>query len=330
MPSVLRRYDDDGAPLLNGNVAGSLVNVLRTVLVDGYGTQPGMGWTVEYEDAVNNVIVFRQGGTNPDRPHIRIADNYTGRTTTQIAYVCAYDSMSDANTGIGPCPPSEAGEYRYILKANGNYSEAMPWVIIGDELGFWLLIRAWDQTGAATNNGSLYWVHYIGDWDSNFGGNSYNFCTILSHSNGYGYFGNTPSWLTTYVQRHPVTQAEGAVAAYPNWHYTNGNSMIGYNSTTYDSAYTSPINGRYIYYPLMMFLTSWPYPTWGTIPGMYNMMWRRESTGYYMNAEERTEFYDIYGDKKMFVFAIRQQSYPYNSLVARGSILIGEGFRNAY
>lgn len=45
---IERSSADPGAPVLSGD-KDSLRRVFRAVLVDGYGTQPGLGWTVAYE-----------------------------------------------------------------------------------------------------------------------------------------------------------------------------------------------------------------------------------------------------------------------------------------
>lgn len=323
MPSVLRRYDDANAPQLGGNVSGSLINVLKHVLVDGYGTQPALGWSLEMEDVGNNVAVFRQGGDGI-RPHVQVQDNRSS-TTVQTALCTAYESMTDVNTGIGPCPPESAGEWRCLMKCMTNVSSNIPWVIIGDELGFWLLVRPYDYTQTAVNNGSLYIAHYIGDWNCTVAGNNYNFCTILTKSDGSGRFENTTTNYNMYLMRHPTTLELGAYRFYPYWHYSAGYGCIGYASAS--NNFQSPVNGRYIYYPCMMYLNN--DPCWGTIPGMLNQIWNRAS-GANMNAAEREEFYDVNGNERVFCFALKARSWLYNSRVSRGSIVIGEGFRNAY
>lgn len=320
MPSVLRRYDDADAPNMSGNLAGSLITVLKAVLVNGYGTTPGLGWSIAFEDAFSNTCVFRPGGNSPARPYVQVKDNVVS-PGVQRAVVTAYESMSDVNNGLFPCP--DRSDRNTLFKCSTNNATNIPWVIIGDELGFWFLTRPMDLDGTATNDGSLYFPHYIGYWDSLSPGNDYNFTTILQGESNTCYFlDNQPSFF--YTMRNPVTQEPGSISYYVGWHYSDGHGAIGYNN-----GWGSPINGRYLYYPVMMMGNSGGDPTLGTIPGVLNQIWKR-ANGSNMNAAEREEFYDAFDNYRIFCFAVKNGSQPYNGVVMRMCIIIGEGFRNAY
>ena len=61
MPNAIgevRTWQDTGAPsLAPGN--GNLQDLLKAVLVDGYGSYDPLGWSMEYDDTLNDVRVFR-------------------------------------------------------------------------------------------------------------------------------------------------------------------------------------------------------------------------------------------------------------------------------
>lgn len=51
------RWDDEGAPQLDLN-NGSMLQVLKKCLIDGYGTKQGAGWTLNEISADNNNMIF--------------------------------------------------------------------------------------------------------------------------------------------------------------------------------------------------------------------------------------------------------------------------------
>jgi hypothetical protein len=332
MPSVLRESTDTDAPPLTSE-AGSLTNLLKAVLVDGYGTQAALGWSVLFEeDLTKELVIQSNSGT---RFPVKISDNRSA-TNFQTALVTAYESMSTINVGYMPCPQSSAGEYRCICKSSSNSgSSPIPWKIIGDDKGFWILVRGfYPQYGAVDTAYGKFWIpHYIGDYNSIDIGNRFNFVTLLSNSNFQGYFRNgvygEPFWL----MRDPHTQESGSqITGTYSWH-TGLNYLFGNNVNVYG---ISPVNGRYLYESSSIWQNNQPV---GRLPGFYNMLWRSKivntSTSYFqMDAEELEDFFDVENEaKKIYVFPFRNVSNNAVSnghYVHRGSILVGEGFRNAY
>ena len=55
MPVTLYRSTDDDAPALTKS---NLSLILKACLVTGYGSKPGAGWTMPYEDAAASKRVF--------------------------------------------------------------------------------------------------------------------------------------------------------------------------------------------------------------------------------------------------------------------------------
>jgi hypothetical protein len=325
MPSVLRESTDASAPILIGNSAGSLITLLKGVLVDGYGTKAPLGWGLEFDDQLNNICVLRPGAGV--RPFVRIDDGIVS-TGIQSSQVIAYESMADINTGFFPCPPETAGDYRYINKCDLNSSRSVPWKIIGDERGFWLLIRTFDTDGTATDQGSLYHVYYIGDYTCYNLNNNYNFMTILTNKTNTNGYLNTLENQIHYLLRDPDTIEPNSV---------NSNIKIEYffSTTSWASIGTScpnssPKGGRYFYEPLKVVYGN--SKTIGIVPGFLSMLWQTTESDqpYKQSANERAVFYDIGVNKKIIVFPIRNRTNDYNLVVSRGSIIIGDGFRDAY
>jgi hypothetical protein len=73
-PTVYKSTDDN-APVLNG-IAGSLINLLRKVLVDGFGTKAGAGWTLEFLNTAETIAVFRNDSVSGFGRYFRVDDTY--------------------------------------------------------------------------------------------------------------------------------------------------------------------------------------------------------------------------------------------------------------
>ena len=81
---------DVGAPVLN-NVAGSMVDLLDAVLVNGYGSKSSLGWTKPFTGT--NIGVYKQGVSSNQR-YMKVID-----TDTSSAWVSGFETMTDINTG---------------------------------------------------------------------------------------------------------------------------------------------------------------------------------------------------------------------------------------
>jgi len=325
MASVFRSFQDTGAPILAGNTLGSLITLLKAVLVDGYGSFDPLGWEVVFDDTASHSCVFRPLGGDL-RPFVLVQDNM-GSTSDQYAKVTVFESMSSISEGFFQCPSGESDLDNYIIKSKYNTSVGIPWVIIGDNLGFWLLTRPYDQTGtgADLNNGSLHYPHYIGYFPCFILENKYNFITILNNKSDVMFRANLETY-GCYMQRDPFTSEIGAVKFTPTIQYSAGDNAFGNSCPN-----SSPRSGKYMYEPVVVVYDNCP--TIGLLPGYFSMLWQTEVEGaswYTQSEEERTPFFEYGQNSSMYIFAQRVRGYSYNSVVSRGSILVGEGFRNAY
>jgi len=96
IPSIYTSTDA-GAPQLTGQ-AGSLLALLRAVLVNGYSTgataKAPLGWTQEFSGT--NKAVFRNNPTTGSGYRLRIDD-----TQAREARMRAYTTMTNVDTGTG-------------------------------------------------------------------------------------------------------------------------------------------------------------------------------------------------------------------------------------
>ena len=90
MPVTLYRSTDDDAPALTKS---NLSLILKACLVTGYGSKPGAGWTMPYEDAAASKRVFAPAQSGELDSYLRVADQ------TGVSRVAAYRQMSDIDNG---------------------------------------------------------------------------------------------------------------------------------------------------------------------------------------------------------------------------------------
>ena len=90
MPVTLYRSTDDDAPALTKS---NLSLILKACLVTGYGSKPGAGWTMPYEDAAAGKRVFAPAKSGELDSYLRVADQ------SGVSRVAAYRQMSDIDNG---------------------------------------------------------------------------------------------------------------------------------------------------------------------------------------------------------------------------------------
>ncbi|MCH4295565.1 hypothetical protein MJ923_14750 [Shewanella sp. 3B26] len=59
LPVIEYRWDDPGAPQLVNRTAAEWIDVFKKCLVDGYGTKPGAGWSVAFENEASKQVMFQ-------------------------------------------------------------------------------------------------------------------------------------------------------------------------------------------------------------------------------------------------------------------------------
>jgi hypothetical protein len=221
--SVLRKDTDVSAPTLLCSL-GSVVPWLKAILVTGYNGNPGLGWEVVWEQA--NKVVFRNQGT---RMFVRFEQTDKYRASVQ-----AFESMTNIDTGVLPCPvrANESNTSKLLFGYSaGSDSTALPWIVLGDDKGVWVGFRPSVNQYGATHVSAPQWKFiYIGDYIPYDPANTqFNFGVFQddnadSNVAGGWYFGGLDTTKDHYhILRNP-DRTEGSIKA-------GLSSGTGYNYT---------------------------------------------------------------------------------------------------
>jgi len=139
----VREYasSDVGAPQLTGEV-GSLLAVLKAVLVNGYGAKVAAGWSVLFEST--NVAVLKQGAGN--QYVLRVDDSGPGAGGAREARIRGGEGASDVNTLINPFPTASQAANGWFARKSATL-DATPrvWYIIADAATFYVSVQTGDQ-----------------------------------------------------------------------------------------------------------------------------------------------------------------------------------------
>lgn len=165
---LIYRSTDAGAPQLTGQ-AGSLVAVLDAVLVDGYGggvdVKAPAGWTREF--MASNKRVYRNSIAHGTGTYLRVDDTGSEQLAEpRIAWMRAYEVMSDVDTGINPCPmPSQLARGSSVFKSTVASSLSRAWTIIACNTYAYIFIDVAGETDDKWKGGGLA-ATFIGDYIS--------------------------------------------------------------------------------------------------------------------------------------------------------------------
>lgn len=154
LPVTVYRWDDVGAPSIGTKTATDILNIFKKCLVEGYGAKSPLGWTIPFEDAPNNKVVFRNSTTEGSGGFVQFWDYIgTNPASSTIAFQGAV-SM----TGLDAFEKPQA---RMLAKAASlmNY-----WVLIGTSCGFWFITH----NSLTTPYGATYdkMIFFVGDFNA--------------------------------------------------------------------------------------------------------------------------------------------------------------------
>ena len=194
-------YQDADAPVLDTSAPGGMVNLLRKVLVDGYGsvdqiTDPA-GWEMMWDSATNQRAAFRSTHLEASGFWLYVDDRngadtgFAGGNRWARAWGMETFDGWDTNgdpiaTGRFPLDTQSAfGVTIYKSRADGSTTQ-VPWEIVADERAFWMLVDGYMRNhfaGSGQGNGGA--LHFFGDFTPRgqgitaafalCGGNSENF-----------------------------------------------------------------------------------------------------------------------------------------------------------
>lgn len=213
------------------SVAANSVTFDATGVADGAATGTittkvaAAGWEKAFSGT--NVAVYRSLDVGSTRCYLRIDD--TGTTNARFI---SYEYMSDANTGVNPCPlPSQVSGGLYLPKSNAASAAARPWAMVADQYGFHIAL---DPGG----NGR-YSLLYSGDIASLKNGDAYSFSVtgnlsdqtaVSSAPDGCNGYSRRSSNFGCYVQRSSTAVGQAVAAQRVGAHH-NGTSAAVYAGT---------------------------------------------------------------------------------------------------
>lgn len=269
---------DVGAPVLAGQ-NGSMVALLRAILVTGYGSKAGLGWTEPYTDAVNNVAVFRNNPISGTGYHLRVADNgdAAAGSSARSAGLRGYSTMSDVNTGTDITPTvAQKANGTLLIKSSTISATARSWWAIGTERCLYIFIES-NGMGAETGT-----PNFIGDFTSFKPNDLHNFALAAcldptyngTTSAGHSQLFNAPQQInnaaTASCQIGWVGRLRSGVigaAAIANASVFTGLS-VGYGATAGNQIpYPAPVNNGLFLDRARLFEA--PYDFRGYLPGLY-------------------------------------------------------------
>lgn len=180
---TIYRSDDADAPILDG-LKGSLINVLKACLVDGYGDKSSAGWTLSLHAEADFKAIFQNDTITGSGRYFRVQDNgrvVSGSTTYHnedrpcVASICGMHSYDGADNPAQPFPRVIAGgDYHNsnstgvtIRKRYNNNGNHTPWMVVADNRTCYLFTvdhnvntKTWPQPNSST---SLKYVNGFGD-----------------------------------------------------------------------------------------------------------------------------------------------------------------------
>lgn len=144
MSVTVYKSTDTSAPVLTGEV-GKLRDLLKACLVDGYGSQPDLGWTEPFTGTNKACLQAGEGLQH----YYRINDNGAGTGGAKEALIRGFVAMSDVDTGTDPFPSdaqSALTEDSLIARKSATAdATARAWVIIADERTCYGFIKTGDN-----------------------------------------------------------------------------------------------------------------------------------------------------------------------------------------
>ncbi|MCU8051466.1 hypothetical protein L5M91_06890 [Shewanella sp. SM43] len=158
LPVTVYRYTDAGAPQLTNGTPSEWINILKKVLVEGYGSKAPLGWTLEFENAAVHSAAFRNSITD-------------GGSGGYVKFYSTDGSNVAYKTIVMKCALSMTSIDSFVkpLWARGllSASSTKGWEIIGTSRGFYLIQH---YTANLLNGLQGYGydtqVYFIGDIES--------------------------------------------------------------------------------------------------------------------------------------------------------------------
>lgn len=305
---------DAGAPKLLKNNPGSLIGVLDKVLVTGYGDKESLNWDVVYRDG--NVCSYRP--KEGSRMCLQIIDE---GSTSNLAFAYSWENLFSVNTGLHRVPTDSNCTQIITHLGTTAAPEAnieCPWIIIGDEIGFYLLLKCCTGPGSYTNLYNKVSMAYFGN------------CIVLGEVG----FASSYNWaqvtytrsntLTFTFMRNPRTQAVGAIESGSAINWGTSASASSPNIEGVGNTTVCSIAGVQGYEPIYTITSNNVYEI--TLPGLFAPI-RPTGNSEYRLGEEWFEQIDK--NNKLYCVPIVTFNYTPPEK-CRMAFLIGDKFRHVF
>lgn len=170
LPVTVYRWDDPGAPQVVNTTPSEWINVLKKVLVTGYGTKAGAGWSIAFEDAAAFKVAFRNstatvGGVTGSGGFVQF---WSGNGADTVAAPFLYKGACGMNALDGFIRPG----YTELMKGTTVQTNNKQWMIIATSVSFYFIILVNNVT---VNTGKSSYSIFVGDIDSFIPGDASRF-----------------------------------------------------------------------------------------------------------------------------------------------------------
>jgi hypothetical protein len=202
LPVTVYRSDDAGAPqFTEGMKPSELINVLKKCLVTGYGSKAAAGWSVAFEDAPNNQIVFRNSTSLASGGFVKFWPRSAGDVIKGVVNFQAAPFLTSINPDW---ITTNAVGWRCQTGA-GNYTKN--WVVIATAASFYIFSYGDAPKNTVQLSTSHYTSFFCGDLHSLVPNDAARFITMLYPSEFDASLTATPQWsegLTYILDTHKV------------------------------------------------------------------------------------------------------------------------------
>lgn len=178
MPQAVTVYkwDDDGAPQLTNGKPSEIINVLKKVLVEGYGVKAPLGWSMPFEDSVNFKAAFKNNTADGGSGGYALIYSNTGLDSNAAAMrIRSSKAMSAIDTSLG-----DGFTQAFQFGAGSGADKVSKWYIIGNSKAFYLI---GGFEGRGLDGGSYYTPSiFVGDFLSAIPADAGRFIALAAHS----------------------------------------------------------------------------------------------------------------------------------------------------
>jgi len=142
--STVYKSTDGNAPVLNGaSGGGSLANLLKKCLVEGYGEKVAAGWTLEHSNIAGTIIALRGNTLAGTGFFLQVNDS-----ASNYAAFRGYESMTAFDTGVLPFPFTSGIS---IQKSYTADTTVRRWALVATDTIFYLFIYTFAPATGAIN-----------------------------------------------------------------------------------------------------------------------------------------------------------------------------------